>query len=414
MLRREFLKTLIASTVGYRCFGAGSMLLPSIADAAVNKTLVVIFQRGGCDGLNTCIPYGDTHYAALRPNIAIEPPSEDNPAAAIDLNGFFGLHPGLATFKPIYEAGDLAIFPATHYANSSHSHFDGQKNIESASTSKKLDGWLNRYLQLTQLTSRTPALAIGGNLPHALRGEILVSAMQDVASYSLVSDQAFEQRLVSDLHAIYTSSVTTDVYHKKLHETGLSLLSDAQQMRALNLETYVPANGAVYSDSKLARQLKQVAQLIQTDIGLQIVTLESNGWDTHSSQGGGQDNGRQFLLHQQLSSAMAAFYTDLGPKMEDIVLLTCTEFGRTAKENGSGGTDHGNAATWFVMGGAIQGDIYGEWPGLASEQLIAGRYLDFTIDYRDIMGEILEKHLQNKQVTALLQGYKYTSPGFYR
>jgi len=413
MLRREFLKTLMASTIGYGCLGAGSMLLPSIAEAAVNKTLIVIFQRGGCDGLNTCIPYGDTHYAALRPNIAIAPPSVDNPASAIDLNGFFGLHPGLAAFKPIYDAGDLAIFPATHYANASHSHFDGQKNIESAATSKNLDGWLNRHLQTIAQTSQTPALAIGNGLPHALRGEIVVSAIQDAASHSLVSHQTFEQRLMSDLQAVYSQPTTTDVYRKKLHETGLSLLAVTQEIRALNMATYVPANGAVYPNSSLARQLKQVAQLIQTDVGLQIVTLDSYAWDTHSSQGGGQANGRQFLLHQKLSSAIAAFYTDLGPKMQDIVLLTCTEFGRTAKENGSGGTDHGNAATWFVMGGAIQGGIYGEWPGLAREQLIAGRYLDFTIDYRDIMGEILEKHLQNKQVTALLQGYEYTSPGFY-
>jgi uncharacterized protein (DUF1501 family) len=197
-----------------------------------------------------------------------------------------------------------------------------------------------------------------------------------------------------------------------VQENGRVIINDLAVLSGINPNTYVPANGAVYPNSGYGTQLRQIAQLIKADLGLEVAALSIGGWDTHSDQGGGQTNGQQARRHQDFAQGIAAFATDLGTLMQDVVIVTMTEFGRTAEENASRGTDHGHASAWFVAGGPVRGGIYGPWPGLSTAQLEDGRYLDHSIDFRDVMGEILSVHMGNNQLGVLLPGHTFQPVGF--
>lgn len=379
---------------------------------------MVVFQRGGCDGLNTVVPYGDDTYYNLRPSIAIAPPNAGNPEAAIPLQDdthadFFGLHPALAAFDPIYKAGDLAVLPTVHYPDASRSHFDSQAFIESADTAKSLDGWLNRHLSTSSTTADLRAVGFGGTLPHALKGPEIVSSFNNLTHFNLGLPSAESDALLQRLTPIYGQTPNLNVpYQESLHHFGRVLVHDLDVISQVTSTPYVPANGAVYPSSTFGKQLQQTAQLIKSGVGLEIATLSMGGWDTHGNQGGGNAHGSQARRLADFANSIAAFYNDLGGQMQDVMVLTMTEFGRTAKENGSKGTDHGNASTWFVMGRSVSGGIYGEWPGLHEEQLYRGRYLSHTVDYRDILGEILTGHLGNEALDFLLPMHDYQPVGF--
>lgn len=417
MKRRNFVKNTVAASLGCMGFLSGNPLgyLLRPAHAATGKTLVVIFQRGGCDGLNTCVPYGDEDYYQLRPTIAIAPPKASNSASAIDLDGFFGLHPSLAALKPLYTAGDLAVLPTTHYPDSTHSHFDGQHFIESGAKSKRLDGWLNRYLASFSTTSRLRSVAFADILPQSLRGKASTSQIREFRDFRLKLTRETESKIKKDLGTVYSqpSNGDSQSYEAMLFQSGRTLLNDLDLITELTLQNTTETNPTSYPDSLYGRQLQQTAQLIKANLGLEIATLDIGGWDTHVNQGGAEAGGSQSRRHKEFADGIAAFYADLGGLMNDVVIMTCTEFGRTAKENASRGTDHGSASTWFVVGKSVQGGIYGQWPGLLNDQLIRERYLNFTIDYRDIMGDILTQHLGNKQLDRLLPGHNYSSVGLF-
>jgi uncharacterized protein (DUF1501 family) len=415
MNRRNFMKGLLATSMGSMAALSGNPFSPKIklAEAANGKTLVVLFQRGGCDGLNTVIPYTEARYYQLRPTIAIQPPST-NPASALDLNGAFGLHPGLAALLPVYAAGELAVMPTVHYPNASRSHFDSQQYIESATNSRDVDGWLNRYLQTTAGSGNIRAIGFGSELAQALRGNVTVSSMNDLRSFSLGIPSSDEATLLANLSQVYDGlSQDGRAYRQLLNRFGTRLINDIDNLRDIDATSYVPANGAVYPTHTTGRQLQQVAQLIKSGVGLEAVTLSIGGWDNHSNQGGGQSGGTQFNAHTRFAESIAAFYTDMGAGMNDVVLLTCTEFGRTAAENGSNGTDHGYASSWFAMGGGIQGGIYGAWPGLEDNQLHNGRYLEMTVDYRDVLGDILVNHMAAGNLSNVLAGHSYSPVGLF-
>ncbi len=419
MNRRGFLKTLMGTSCAACAFALDHPLRPRVrlAEAATGKTLVVVFQRGGCDGLNAVVPYGEDAYYNLRPTIAIAPPSVGDAEAAIALDDdthpdFFGLHPALAAFDPIYKAGDLAVLPAVHYPEASRSHFDSQAFIESADTEKLLDGWLNRHLSTSSITADLRAVGFGGTLPHALKGPEIVSAFNNLTHFKLGLPEAESNALLQRLTPIYGQTPDLNIpYQEPLHQFGRVLVHDLDVISRVTATPYVPANGAAYPSSSFGTQLQQTAQLIKSGVGLEIAALSMGGWDTHGKQGGGSADGVQARRFADFANSIAAFYHDLGSQMNDVVVLTMTEFGRTAKENASRGTDHGNASTWFVLGHAVSGGIYGAWPGLHEEQLYRGRYLQHTVDYRDVLGEILARHLGNTGLDFLLPAHDYQPVG---
>ncbi|MDX1811551.1 MAG: DUF1501 domain-containing protein [Gammaproteobacteria bacterium] len=414
MKRRDFLKNSLLTLLGTQAtVGAGLFSSQAVAATQSKKTLVVIFQRGGCDGLNTCVPYGDDLYYSLRPTIAVPPPDGLDPTSAVDLNGFFGLHPGLASLKQIYDAGDMAVFPAVHYPQGEHSHFDSQYFVESAISKKGFDGWMNRYLTNTVSANNFRAVALDNSLPQILKGETPVSAFADLEEMKLNLNADYKSEVMLQLEASYFQMSRNHYYSKTLQGLGQRLITDLGLLQDASTSGYVAANGALYPNTEYGKQLKQVSQLIKLDLGVEVIAVSSNGWDTHINQGGGESGGRQYNLHQEFSDGIAALYQDLGDKMNDVVILTCTEFGRTVKENGGKGTDHGNGSSWFMFGKSINGGIHGDWPGLNADQLLHGRYLNFSVDYRNIIGDILLSHLSVPDISPILLEHSYTPLGLF-
>ncbi len=413
MKRREFLRYLASVSASTAAVALTNPFRPRMgfAQTSNGKTVVVVFQRGGCDGLNTVIPYADPEYPSLRPGIAIAPPSPSNPNSAIDLDGFFGLHPALQALRTPWDDGNLAVLPAVHYPNATRSHFDGQQHIESAADANDLDGWLNRHLVTLPQPASLRAVGFESSLPHSLRGSEIVSSFRDIGSFNLGLSDADELALLTELNRVYSQQPDSSKAYRDL-TTGFGrvLVNDLAVLSGIDTGTYVVENGAIYPNSTFGRQMRQVAQLIKEGVGLEIAALSIGGWDTHSSQGGAA--GRHAGRHADFAAGIAALYTDLGPtRRDDVLTVTMTEFGRTALENASGGTDHGNASAWFIAGGAVNGGTYGNWPGLDVNSLVRGRYLDHSIDFRDVMAEIVTNHLGNTNVANIIPGHTPTPLG---
>lgn len=428
MKRRDFIK----GTLGTGLVTAGSCVfrIPLISSAQatpINEpTVLTIFQRGGCDGLNTVVPHGDPNYENLRPTIHIPKPDSLNPFPALDLDGFFGLHPSMASLLPIYNEQNMAVLPTVHYPSAFRSHFSSQHYIESGvspanmgnANPKNLDGWLNRHLQVAgQSTLPLQAVGFGSQLAQALRGNIPVQSFSFINSFNLGNNVNAEQGLINGVLPLYEELPSPQSSYRELvHNYGKTLFSNLSAVDDIDTSSYIPANGAIYPNGSYGRRLKEIAQLIKSpNVSLQAVNINQGGYDTHSSQGAGEPDGRLSSQLKEFSDGIAALITDLGEKMDDVVILTMTEFGRTSKENGSAGTDHGNASSWFAFGNKINGGIYGEWPGLAEENLYQERYLASTIDYRNIFGEVLFNHLGHSEndITTLLPGHTYNSLGLF-
>ncbi len=424
MNRRKFLKSVLGTGVAAGTGTLGSILGMSSANAAhvagttTAPTVVVIFQRGGCDGLNTVVPYGDAAYSALRPTIGIPAPSASNVNSAIAIEdtarqapAFFGLNPNLSALKPIFDAGDLAVMPTAHYPNSSHSHFDGQDFIESAVPFTKSDGWLYRHLADKPSLGGLEGIGFGSSLAKSLRGAKVIQSLTYLSNFGLSSGMI--ARLQQNVLPLYNAAATTNP-RLLVNNTGQIMFNNVATLSAID-NSVLPANGAVYPATGYGRRLRETALLIKNNIGTEVITVDIGGYDTHSNQGAGQVGGRQSRRLKEFADGIGALYTDLGAAMNNVVIVTMTEFGRTAKENGSGGTDHGDASSWFMIGKNIQGGIHGTWPSLANTQLTRGRYLKYTIDYRDVYAEILTKHLGHTtaDLAGLLPSHTYTPLGLF-
>jgi uncharacterized protein (DUF1501 family) len=381
------------------------------ADGARRKILVAIFQRGAADGLNVVVPCGEAAYYASRPSIAIPRPGAGTDAA-LDLDGFFGLHPRLAPLKGLYDARQLAIVHAVGSPDSTRSHFDAQDYMETATPGSKAtaDGWLNRYLQVARDTSRPPfrAVALSAQLPRSLQGREAALAINQIAQFGIRGTRG-DEGVETSFEEQYASAADTF-----LNSTGREAFDAIKVLKKVDPAHYAPAAGAEYPTSPFGNALKQVAQLIKSDLGLEIAFAELGGWDTHVNQGAsaGQLAGRL----DDLARGIAAFARDLGDRMADVVLLTMSEFGRAVAENGNRGTDHGHGNAMFVVGGPVRGgQVYGHWPGLAAEQRFEGRDLAVTTDFRDVFGEIVVGHLGVADPSAIFPGYAIASsrrPGF--
>jgi uncharacterized protein (DUF1501 family) len=366
----------------------------SAAPGDTGKILVVIFQRGGADGLNMVVPFGEKAYYDHRPGIAVPAPGKEG--GALDLDGFFGLHPSLRPLLPLYKERRLGIVNAVGTPDTGgRSHFQAQDFMESAAPGNKAEstGWLNRYLQTAPIPERRPlrATAIGETLPKALRGPAPALSLASIEQFA-AGAAAVESLYASDSNALISG-------------TARELFDAVRQLKDMRPERYQPARGVNYggnNNATLGRALMQVAQLIKANVGLQVAFVDvSGGWDTHQGEAD-----RLPPLLGPFGQALAAFNQDLGTKMEDVVVLTMSEFGRTARENGNGGTDHGHANLMFAMGGPVKGGrTYGKWPGLAREQLNEDRDLALTTDFRDVLAELLVQHLGCTKPEAVFPRY---------
>ena len=366
------------------------------------KTLIAIFQRGAVDGLNMVVPYGESAYYNMRPSIAIPKPNGGE-EAAINLDGFFGLHPALASFKPLWDSKRLAIVHASGSPDNTRSHFDAQDYMESATPGVKStrDGWLNRYLQSKSDPQKSlfRAVSMTQQMPRAMHGRAPTLAISNLADFRIRAGQT-SASVQGGFEEIYDQAV-----NDSLHGTGRETFEAINYLKQVNPAQYRPENGANYPPTPFGNALRQTAQLIKAGVGLEVAFTDVGGWDTHVNEG--NQTGQLSNLLRNFSAAIAALYTDLGQRMDDVVVLTMSEFGRTARENGNRGTDHGHANAMFIAGNSVRGGkVYGDWPGLKSDQLYEGRDLALTTDFRDVFGEVAAKHLGSTNLKAVFPGYE--------
>jgi uncharacterized protein (DUF1501 family) len=365
------------------------------------KVLICLFQRGAADALNVVVPFGEPSYYRLRPSIAIPAPSR-GARSAIDLDGFFGLHPSLAPLKPLWDAGLLAPIHAVGSPSSTRSHFDAQDYLESGTPDVKgtRDGWLNRYLAASGTCEQCEAspfraVAMAPQTPRVLQGSAPTVAMDSLDQFAVRSggDAA------AQLEALYRTGSSEIV-----HGAGSEMFDAVKMLKSADPQRHQPEHGADYPRSQFGQRLRQISQLIKSDVGLEIAFADIGGWDTHVNQGG--VNGQLANRLSDFALSIAALTTDLGDRMEQVVVLTMSEFGRMARQNGNGGTDHGHAGAMFAIGGSVKGrKVYGRWPGLAQDQLYEGRDLALTTDFRTVFGEVASTHLGTKQLDLLFPGF---------
>ena len=391
--RRVFLRDGSLAVVGLSMVpGFLARTLHAAGPSATRKTLVVLFQRGGADGLNMVVPFSERAYYDYRPSLAIPAPGQEN--GAVDLDGKFGLHPALGALAPLFKSKQFGIINAVGTPDTGNrSHFQAQDFMESAAPGDRTvsSGWLNRYLVEVPDPDHKPlrATAIGASLPKALRGQASVMTFGSVGQVDAMGGDMYQSMYSADTNALISG-------------TARELFDAVKQIKSAKLEQYTPANGAAYGNAQPGPSLQQIAQLIKADVGLQVAFVDVNGWDTHQNQ-----SERMPPLLRALAQAITAFHTDLGKKMEDVVVLTMSEFGRTARENGNAGTDHGHANLMFVSGGAVKGGtVYGKWPGLDRERLNEDRDLVLTTDFRDVLAELLVGHLGCTNPNAIFPKFR--------
>lgn len=415
MNRRFFLKSsgIALASVGAATFSP-SFLTRTLAQTSKSgrkRILITIFQRGAMDGLNAVVPFGDDTYYSLRPSIAVPKPKAGDATTAIDLDGFFGLSPALSPFKPLYDAGQLAIIHAVGSHDSTRSHFDAQDYMESGTPGVKstTDGWLNRYLQANADSKASPfrGVSLGANLPRTMQGKASAIAMNSINDFAIrAGGGETGQALQGGFEAMYQQTV-----NDALRGTGKETFEAVKMLKQVNPTQYQPTAGIVYPRGQFGDRLKQIAQLVKSNIGLEVAFTDIGGWDTHANQGAGQGQLANRLI--EFSNGIAALYADLKDRADEIVILTMTEFGRTARENGNRGTDHGHGSAMFVLGNSVKGGkVYGKWPGLKPNELNEQRDLAITTDFRDVFAEIAKTHLGATNLNTIFPGYSVNTANF--
>jgi uncharacterized protein (DUF1501 family) len=394
--RRIFLRDSALAMVGA---GAAPLWLQRALYAADapsprKKILVAIFQRGAADGLNVVVPHGEKAYYSLRPTIAVPRPGAGNAEAAVDLDGFFGLHPALAPLKPLYEQRHLAIVHAAGSPDPTRSHFDAQDYMESGTPGLKAthDGWMNRALpKAGEKPSPVRAVSLGPTLSRSMAGRNPAIALQTIGGFRVQDSMAAKQ-----FENMYVESKDP-----MIRAAGRETFEAVAMLQSIQQRPYTPAGGAEYPRSAFGDSMRQIAQLIKSDVGMEMAFADIRNWDHHVNE--------PVQLANRLgeyAQSLGAFWQDMGDRMSDVAVVTMSEFGRTARENGNRGTDHGHANCMFVMGGGVNGGkVFGKWPGLENEQLYEGRDLALTTDFRDVLGELVAAHLGNPTLDGVFPGY---------
>ena len=397
--RRGFLKA-----GGIALFGIGLGGVPTfLAQAAQmiqapslfkrRKTLVCIFQRGAMDGLMAVTPFTDEYLKAARPTLFMSAAKNTVTKPLIDLDGRFGLHPSMAAFESVFRDGRLGIVHGIGSPNNTRSHFDAQDYMESGTPFNKgtASGWLNRAVGQLGHDAATPfqAVSLTSSLPRSFYGDaptVAVSNLQDFA-IQMRGNQSGANMAAKSFEDLYDQTSST-----LLKETGKESFDAMRMLQKIDTKNYKPANGAVYPTTNLGNSLKQIAQMIKMDLGLEIAFAESGGWDTHFNQG--TANGIFARNVNDLSESIMAFWTDIGTLQDDVTVMTMTEFGRTVKQNGTNGTDHGRASCNFILGNGVEGGkVHGIVNPLSVENLEDGRDLAVTTDFRSVFSEVVNKHL---------------------
>lgn len=416
MDRRLFLKNGGIGLASFGLMAAAPEFLHQFAAAQTKnsdsrrKMLVTIFQRGAVDGLNMIVPHGEAEYYNLRRTIAVPKPNQTD--GAVDLDGFFGLHPAMKPLQPLWKSNQMAIVHSAGSPDNTRSHFDAQDYMESGTPGYKgtRDGWLNRALQTSASKNDSPfrAVSMTSSMPRALYGKAPSVAMTNLSDFTIKAG-LYTQDLKGGFEGIYQENAKDT-----LGETGKETFEAVNFLKSANPAQYKPENGAVYPPTQFGRSMMQIAQLIKAGVGLEIAFTDTGNdirWDTHSNEGGGRGQLANFL--GTFSQAIAAFATDLGKRMDDVIVLTMSEFGRTARENGSRGTDHGHGNAMLVLGNSVRGGkVYGDWKGLKPDQLNEGRDLAVTTDFRDVFAEVAGKHLGSKDLNSLLPKYSVNKSNF--
>lgn len=416
--RRVFIKggalALVSATIG----GVPSFIARAAQSRKLwspykrHKILVAIFQRGAMDGLMAVTPFSDTYLQKARPSLIMSA-AKNSSRPLIDLDGRFGLHPSMNVFENLFREKRLAIVHGVGSPNTTRSHFDAQDFMESGTPFKKGtdSGWLNRAAGLLGHEVATPfqAVSLTSALPRSLYGDhpaVAVSNLEDFrinvggAMAANTAAKSFE-----DLYDQTSSSL--------LSKTGKESFEAMKILKIADVKNYRPSNGAAYPNTPLGNSLKQIAQLVKMDVGLEIAFAETGGWDTHFNQG--TENGTFARNVADLSNSINAFWTDLDRYQDDVEVMTMTEFGRTVHQNGSNGTDHGRASCMFVLGNDVSGGkVYGKVPELARENLDEGRDLPVTTDFRAVFHEVATAHLKIKDNGKLFPDWKESGVGMMK
>ena len=407
--RRVFLRNSALAVVGTTAIPSflTRAAFGAVEPGARTKRLVVIFQRGAADGLNIVVPHGERAYYAMRPSINI--PRKD----VLDLDGFFGLHPSLASFQPLWDQRHLAIVHAAGSPDPTRSHFDAQDFMESGTPGLKAtpDGWLNRALRSAPAPddkSAFRAISLGPALPRILTGQERAVAVNNINDFGVGGRNPNAAPIANTFEAMYDHSSDS-----VLQGTGQETFDAVKMLKSADPAKYKPAPGADYPRGRFGDSLRQLAQLIKANLGVQVAFADIGGWDHHVNEGGTQ--GQIANVLREFSQSLSAFWIDLGDLADDTVIVTMSEFGRTARENGNRGTDHGHANVMFVMGGPVKGGkVYGQWPGLDQSQLYEGRDLALTTDFRRVIGEAIDRHLGNDKLAQVFPEFDNSPTRFLK
>lgn len=410
--RRVFLKSGAFAMLGV---GSGIFGLPVFLTRAAEvarsrrKTLVVVFQRGAADGLNIVVPHGESAYYALRPSISVPRPQRGKDDTALELDEFFGFHPRMQSLKKLYDRRQLAVVTAAGSPDATRSHFDAQDFMETGTPGVKstADGWLNRYLRIradaeghlpAEDVSRFRGVSLTQQMPRILEGAAPALAVPDLVRFGIREGRT-SQVMRGGLQQLFAASGDS-----VLAPTAAEAFEAIDELQAADPTRYNPANGARYPRGPFGASLRQIAQLIKSDMGVEVAFAEIGGWDHHLNEGGIQ--GALARKLPEFDGGLGAFVQDLGDRMEDVLIVTLSEFGRSAKENGTRGTDHGHANSMLLIGGSVRGGkVYGDWPGLEPEQLYEGRDLALTTDFRTVLSRALRHHLKADSLAGVFPGF---------
>jgi uncharacterized protein (DUF1501 family) len=418
--RRGFIKA-----GGLALFGIGIGGIPTFLSEAVagiktpglfqrRKILVCIFQRGAMDGLMAVSPFNDPFLKAARPTLFMSAAKGGNGKSLIDLDGRFGLHPSMSAFEHMFREKRLAIVHGIGSPNNTRSHFDAQDFMESGTPFNKgtASGWLNRAVGLLGHEAATPfqAVSLTSSLPRSFYGNNPAVAINNLQDFNI---QMRGSKIGANMAAKSFEDLYDQTSSELLKETGKESFEAIKMLQKTDTKNYKPTNGAVYPNSNLGNSLKQIAQLIKMDVGLEVAFAESGGWDTHFNQG--TDTGIFARNVNDLSSSIMAFWADMGTLQDDVTVMTMTEFGRTVRQNGTGGTDHGRASCNFILGNDVKGGlVHGSINPLSVENLEDGRDLAVTTDFRSVFSEVAGQHLKINNHRGLFPDWKGDSIGVMR
>jgi len=419
--RRQFLGT----AAGLSAAAFFPDWLPKIVLAknfASNRDIIVsVFMRGGADGLSLVAPFADANYYASRSTIAIPRPDSTSANKGINLDDFFMFPQAMAGLVPAYQATDLLVVHASGQLNVSRSHFDAQRYME---VGKPVDpslvsGWLGRHLaSIPPLKPSAPirALGVANGLQKTLVPPTITTDLYDTKTLPIPNPASYSIGGAASSQAARMNFLKTDyaTADEPVRSAALDATNTVDLLKAVNFTGYAPANNAAYPTSSFGRALRSVAVLIKADVGIEAAQVDIGGWDTHSAQD--PLGGSMFRTMQDFSTALGAFYADVIAMGYNVTVVAFSEFGRNVRENGSAGTDHGRASALFAMGKGIAGGrvLTKNWPGLARENLEAGQDLKVTVDYRDVLSEIVQNRLGNPNLAFVFPTWTPTMLGVTR